>query len=882
MCNSKNTTHLINRIKKLKNTVTLLHVTAHPDDEDIGLMSYYSKKYNIDVYVWCATRGEGGQNRVNNYKNIELGGYRTFESINVSNINGTYSIFGPFIDFGYSKNAVETFKKWGRNNVVKEIVRAIRITRANIIVSRRTGTQADIHGHHQAIGEAVLEAFDSAKNPSAFPELLDHDILPWSPEKLYVSTDNMSANTCAAEWGNLTGNYNSKLDKDNYVCINTGEYSFTEGKTYQEIAWEAYNMHQTQGISVLPEKGDFFYYFQRIKPLGSISQKEKELFDSINITLSGLADDINIPKLTHILNQVTICIDSALTHFDIHYPIKSGKLLIPALNILENYLKKTKSEFKTYKEKSVYNLLCDKICDFYNVICDCFGIRLEGLCTRQKVTPNESVWVSGHLWNYSGLSIFNPEFEIDCPDKWVVEEMGVIKSENDNRHSSTIYELFIDSASELTKIKWSNKIDNNRYMYDIPADYNIKNQFDSEMAFIKCKFSIGGTDICIKSKILNRQSFPGGYRELPLMVVPPISLHPNKYKYHVSKQSNKKYLNLKVNIRCNDDELPAEGDLILSVPTGWNVTPKTYYVKLNPGGDTKTYDFKVTFPDSLFEGTYSLKYIIRCRNRNYDKVLSPVRLAAPGFSDSNNPDTCSKEELILSPAVTNVFYNDAVFNDNRKYAYIKGIAETIPDILYQTGLKTQILDDHDLQYSDLNLFDTIIVGPNAYLVRSTLKENAKRILEFINNGGTLIVQYQGYDYQRSESAPYTFSYSSPHDRVTDENSLVTILKPDDIMFHYPNKIKPTDFDNWVHDRGLYFWGKWDKRYEYFLSCADPDETQKQGGLLRCKYGKGIYIYTGYSFFRQLETGVPGSFSLFYNILSFSEESENLKIKEQIV
>jgi hypothetical protein len=170
-------------------------------------------------------------------------------------------------------------------------------------------------------------------------------------------------------------------------------------------------------------------------------------------------------------------------------------------------------------------------------------------------------------------------------------------------------------------------------------------------------------------------------------------------------------------------------------------------------------------------------------------------------------------------------------------------------------------------YIDLEQFDAIVIGPNAYLIRDQLRKNAPRLPKYVEQGGTLIVQYQGYGYQRDQFVPYPFQYNQPHDRVTSEDAPVTILEPDHFLFNQPNVITPADFDGWVHDRGLYFFGEWDKRYKPLLACSDLGEEPKKGGLLITSYGRGTYIYTGYSLFRQLPAGAPGAFRVFANLMA---------------
>jgi hypothetical protein len=209
----------------------------------------------------------------------------------------------------------------------------------------------------------------------------------------------------------------------------------------------------------------------------------------------------------------------------------------------------------------------------------------------------------------------------------------------------------------------------------------------------------------------------------------------------------------------------------------------------------------------------------------------------------------------------------------RANAYVEGAKEELLTTLESVGVAFQRFSDHDIEHRDLGEFDVIVIGPKAYNLRGPLRENASRFLEYVRDGGTLIVQYQWYGYDRSGLTPYPFRFSQPPDRVTDENARITILRSEDELFRFPNSIGPSDFKGWVHDRGLAFFNNWDQKYNTYLSCADHGESQQEGGLVGCRYGKGYYFYIGYSLFRQLPAGVPGAFRLFFNLLAVGHGSD---------
>jgi LmbE family N-acetylglucosaminyl deacetylase len=851
---------LLFRLKKLGTSKTVLHVGVHPDDEEIGLLSYISyKHYGRPVY-WSATRGESGQNRVNNYKGDALGVYRTWESLLVREGDGGECLFGPFVDFGFSKSSDEAFSKWGKENIIRELVRAIRLVQPQIIISRWAGTSDDGHGQHQAVGQALPAAIEEAGSHDSFPEFISQGLLPWHTDKFYRSTNKT---ICP------TGELNAGMETDGFLKINTGEYSPLTGSTYQEQAWMAYGRHQTQGMAVLPAPGDFYYYLMLIKSTVAIQGHETDLFQGLETGLMGIFSGIgSIPAdVCNTIKEVEGLVGEAIAKYTLLHPSSSSSLLCDGLKLLKDLRGHILEKQLPDLEKQAMVLCLErKIEEFEEVIVLCMGLRLESLCTRAKVTPGESVWVKNRLWNFTNAPVDNVTFSVHVPRTWRVEQDYETAIMNGSSDSMVMNEVFIGNDAALSCPYWLRESEKS-FIHGCPEEAVCRNPLPPASLSAECTVAIGPHKIKLSSPTLHRKAFPGGYRELPLLIVPPISLHPefDKKIFLVSTSAQK--FTLQVTARCNDEEQPADGHLELMGPEGWQIYPSSVDITLPPANGAATRAFDVIIPPDAPEGRYLLRYNIRCRNRDYGVVLTPVRMGAPGLPNPDNPATCIREELILTPAQVEIFIINARLREGQKFGYIEGAKEEILPVLQPLGVNIRQFKDADIAHGDLNIYDAIVVGPDAYLLGGQLADNAHRFLEYVEHGGTLIVQYHTYEYQGHGFAPYSFTYSRPHDRVTDENAPVTILAPDNPLFHYPNMINPKDFDNWVHDRGLYFFGRWDGRYTPLLSCADAGEPPKTGGLIICTYGRGIYLYVGYSLFRQLPAGVPGAFRLFFNMLS---------------
>jgi LmbE family N-acetylglucosaminyl deacetylase len=858
---------LIHRIKKLGRAASVLHVGSHPDDEEIGLLAYISFKHYGRAVYWSATRGEGGQNRINRYQGSALGVYRTWESLAAREIDGAECLFGPFVDFGFSKDAGKTFEKWGKENVVKELVYAIRLIQPQVIVSRWTGNREDGHGQHQAVGQALMDAFDLAGSPDSFPELTRYGCAPWSPHKLYVS---LNKATLLPSLRIIP-----QLETSGFLRINTGEYNHLIGRTYQEQAWIALNCHQTQGINALPAPGDSSYYFDLLKGRRENQGREKDIFDGVNPGLIALVSGVSQAPgfVAEDLRKAEERVNEAAAVFDTENPVISSRPLMDGLRILKNIRGRIEEEpVSPLLKMAILSALDERMKEFQRVIGATLGLRLESVSTRGKVTPGESIWMTNRLWNFSNASIDKVSFIVHRPEVWdVSEKTDDIVAERMQDGYITMEEVFSGKDAQLSCPFWLRQLGEGA-VRDLSGDI-FQEPFSPALLSVDCIIDLGPDTIRLSSETIHRKAFPGGFSELTLKIVPPISLHPQFDKAFVLVGESEQHLSLQVVARCNDEECPAEGHLTLSGPQDWKIEPSFPDISLPPVDGVQEYDFEAVIPPDTAEGQYDLNFSINCRGRDYGVVLMPVRMGAPGLPHPEDAATCIREEFLLTPSRVSVYMIKAQHQKGRRYAYIQGAKEEMLETLISLGLDFNPLSAAEIAHGRLDLYDAIIVGPNAYLLRSEVRDNAYRLLEFVENGGTLIVQYHGFGYQRGSLAPYPFKYSTPHDRVTNERAPVNILKPDDPLFRVPNPISTADFDGWVYDRGLYFFGTWDERYTPLLSSGDPGEPQKMGGLMRCSYGKGLYLYVGYSLFRQVPAGVPGAFRLLFNILcSGSAES----------
>ena len=841
---------LLYRMRGLRMIGTVLHVGTHPDDEDAGLIAFMSRKHGARIVYWSATRGEAGQNRLGTYSGDALGIYRTWESLAARALDGGESLFGPFYDFGYTSTITEAATKWGRRALVREIVRAIRLVQPQILIARFTGDASDGHGQHQATGWATTEAFDAAADPTLFPEL---GLPAWRTTKMYQS---MGEDWQPGEKHAL-GTLRPEFEREGFLRIDTGEHDPVVGNTYQHLAWTAFNCHKTQAMGFVPEHGSFYYYYKLHRSLVSTNAREDSFYDGVDPTLVGLDSypGGGPSNFRETLERIRGCVDAALLQLRPDDPSAAAGPLVEGLDMLRRV------RAGVDKHQALARQLDSKIASFEDVILGCLGVDAECVAERAHVAAGDRVRIHGRLWNSRGVDIDGSRLTIDVPDGW---EITTLSTDSSPRHVE--YDVTVAPDSPPTVPSWlRERHDESRY--SVPIDTFACEALDPPPVTLECEIVVGGQRLTLRRPALRREPFPGGYRELPLAVLPAISVRPQIRRIFIPVGTDARELDLNAAVLRHVDESSQIARLQVSMPKGWTVSPPSVEFPGGTQGDAMSARFRVTVPGESPGGRYRLEYLLGPGDGQPAVTFEPVWMGAPGLSRAPDAATCIREAFLATPAQVDVHVVSAQFARGLRYGYVRGMAEGLLDALSMFDLSIWVISDEEMTYLDLSDFDAIVIGPNAYLLRQELRRNAKRFLDYVANGGTLIVQYQAYGYELQDFAPYPFDYSHPHDRVADEDAPVTVLEPRHPLMTYPNEITEEDFSGWVQDRGLYFFGTFDERYTPILGCNDPGEELKRGGLVVAGYERGAFVYVGYSLFRQIPAGVAGGFRLFANLLA---------------
>jgi hypothetical protein len=367
------------------------------------------------------------------------------------------------------------------------------------------------------------------------------------------------------------------------------------------------------------------------------------------------------------------------------------------------------------------------------------------------------------------------------------------------------------------------------------------------------KVSIGGQELTLAQPVTYRYiDKVEGEKTQPLVVAPPVAVNliePVVVFPHAAPKL------LEVLVRAEAAKL--KGTLRIEAATGWKVTPEAVDFQLGAAGEEQQFSFTVT-PPAITDSVTDTTRFRALANVAGKEIESGVRVIAYSHIPPQTVFPPSEGKLTWAPLRVLA----------KRVGYIAGAGDQVPDAIRQMGCELTYLSDQDLAGADLTAYDAIVVGVRGYNVRDALRANQHRLMRYVEQGGTMIVQYNVAG-QRNPAVenigPYPITLSG--DRVTVEDSRVTFLDPSSPLLNQPNKITESDFGGWVQERGSYFATKWDPKYKTVIECHDPGEKPMPGGMLVAHFGKGVYIFTGYSWFRQLPAGVPGAYRIFANLLS---------------
>ncbi|HEY1802590.1 MAG TPA: PIG-L family deacetylase [Terriglobales bacterium] len=841
---------------RLQTTARLMQVDAHPDDEDGGMLTFESRGKGVTVTLLTLNRGEGGQNKLGSDFTNVLGVLRTLEVTAADQYYGINQRFTRVADFGFSKSPDETFQKWGGHDVpLADIVRVIRTFRPDVLVARFSGTERDGHGHHQASAILTKEAFHAAADPTRFPEQIKEGLLPWQAKKLYI--------------GNVCGFRSSTCPDENWtVQLNTGAEDPALGMSYAQFAMEGLRHQMSQGAGgwSLPSGPHYSFYklVESTLPQNAEANKsnhESGFFDGIDTTLSGLATDIgpqeaNAPFLKPALTELQSKIAEAAHASD---PASAATPLLEGLGIVRKLISQViGSKLSAAAQEDVLPVLRTKQAQLEEAANLAAGVNLAAVAAGPIASSatDAITAVPGHYLdvNVTFSSVLKSDLQriaLDLPAGWKSAELR-------HNETSATFRVTVPENAQLTRPYWhrSNPYVESLNTIDEPQFATLP--FAPPQIKAHAIYSIAGKTGAIQTVVMAKYKEEASQREMPLAVTPLFSvlLNPSELilSTHNISSSN-------VTVRVSSSvENPPEATLHLEVPAAWHAAPATQRVEHLVRDKNQDFVFQVS-PSDHKPGQAEIHAVLESHGKKYSEGDTLVTRADLGSA------------YYYQPATQRVSLVDVKLPKNLKVAYIIGAGDDIATVLKQVGINLTLVPADKLATEDLSQYGTVVLGIRAYDTQKAVANNNKKLLDYVSNGGTLVVQYNADtgDFNSGHVTPFPADLS--RNRVSVEEAPVEILAPNDSIFHYPNEITQSDFNGWVQERGLNFMDQWDNHFKPLLACNDPGEPPQKGGLLRAQYGKGTYIYTGYSFFRQLPAGVPGAVRLFVNIVSAGHDGK---------
>jgi LmbE family N-acetylglucosaminyl deacetylase len=802
---------------KLNELGTVLTIAAHPDDERSELLAYFSQGRHMRAAYLSVTRGEGGQNVLGPEQGAALGLIRTQELLDARRIDGAEQFFTRAIDFGFSKTADETIAKWGHDAVLSDIVWVIRRYRPDVIILGFSGTPSDGHGHHQASALLGKEAGEAAGDPARFPEQLRY-VQPWKAAKLVRA-------------GGFFGGRGAPAAPQASVPpiapiaeIDTSGYNSLLGYSYAQLATISRSQHRSQGLGAMGVGGGMGGGGREPAPGPEASSTPApDIFDGIEHSWKRFPGGAAIDA---VLSQ-------AIREFDWQHPDRTIPLLAkarPLIAAISDPLAKI------------------KLADIDETIARCAGIWADAQAREGNVTPGSHVAVA--------MTVVAREPVAASVQSIVAENVwpGKPWTPSDAAASQRIpdYDLEVPASEPYSQPYWLVKPPQ-------AGAYTVDNQLliglpESPVERMRIRLTVAGTPIELLRPVLYRYNHRlEGEKVRPQTVVPPVAvnlpLSPDDIANQVLLFPAAAARSLRVTVKAQVAN--AEGSLRLDVPAGWKAEPRSQPFRLAAVDDRQELAFQVTPPAG--EGTAALHAIATVAGKE-------VAAGMASISYAHIP-----QQILFPPSDVKLVRSDIQVTA-RRVGYIMGAGDEEPDALRQLGLQVALLDEEDLRTGDLSKFDAIVAGVRAYNVRPDLRAYQSRLLDYVNNGGTYVVQNVRENVPNIGPYPFTISTGNTA-RVTVEDSPVVFTHPDSPLLQKPNKIGPRDFEGWVQERGTYFLTQWDPRYETVLSTNDPGEKPLEGGEIWTRYGKGVFIYTAYVWFRELPAGVPGVYRLFANLLS---------------
>jgi len=869
-------------LKRLGTWASMMIVIAHPDDEDGTMLTYETRGHGVRAAQLTLTRGEGGQNAISADSYDALGLIRTNELLRADQFYGVKQYWGTEADFGFSKTQEEAFSQWGHDRVLYDAVLAIRRERPLVLVSTFVGGVTDGHGQHQVSAAIEQEAYRVAGDPKAFPEQFALGVRPWSPRAVFSRmpfapiTGKGMFDYATGKWQpvkfyNYATQQWSDKELSTDVKIPTGTYDPVLGRSYTQIAREGWGEQKSQnggGNPSLSDGGESEYHRWAASDK-DLSGVQDSFFAGIPTGIEGLATLVSgmSPEwlksgLSDIAAQLAAAQKQCVTeHPEAIAPtLKAGYQA--AMTLRQRVLH---SQIEARQRADLTAELDLKIEQFQQALAESLGLDLQAFTTRTAAAANAGPFGGGIDETSRSVSPGDPlEVRIhtgNATHQAKLERVWLESSDSKpwatgasahpaNPGSDVTLQARVPEGTAPTEPYFTRPTIEQPF-YDVSNPEWRGRSFAPYPLAAWAEFSYEGVPIRLGEVVqtMQRQVGVGGIFE-PLVVTPKIGVR-------VSPESQILPLDgspLPVRVTVHT-EGPAEGKVRLKLPAGWTATPAEAEFHRKVYGDTAAMLFEVKPPAGVQDTAFAIQAEADSGGHTYQSGWQ--RIGYLGLRPYNQ----YRKAEIKTRAV------DVKVAPGLRVGYVMGTGDTVPEAIEGLGVTPHLLTSSDLLSSDLSAWDVIVLGIRAYSARPELGMVEARLETFVQNGGTVIVQYQSNTFP----APFQLSMGRTPERVVEEAAPVKILAPDNKLMSWPNQITSRDFDGWVEERGHSFLDTWDPAFTPLTETADQGQDPQRGGLLVAHSGKGTYVYMAYALYRQLPELVPGAYRILANLLSAGKD-----------
>lgn len=811
------------RLKKLNVLGTVLYVAAHPDDENSRLIAYLAKGRLYRTGYLSMTRGDGGQNLIGDEQGVELGLIRTQEMMAARRVDGAEQFFTRAYDFGFSKSTEEALKTWDHEKILSDVVWVIRKFQPDVIITRFPPDSRAGHGHHSASAVLAHEAFDAAGDPNRFPEQFKYGVKPWKATRIL--------------WNSFNFGPGFNTTSEDQMKIDVGGFNPILGKSYGELAAISRTNHKSQGAALTPARGESMEYFTLVAGEPARGDPMEGVVTTWDRVPNG--------------HEIGLLVDQVVKDFSLTAPEKS----VPGLvGIYKAISQLPDGNWKTQKLKEVRDL-----------IADCSGLWLEAVVSSPYVAQGDPLQVTFVVNNRLNADMAAREIRLETPEAWMMMTPaasvapGVRKDEVD-----------FDTV-------WHQSLDGDKNYYFSKSIVVLRSHPVTQPYWLAEPMSVGHFNVSDQRLIGNPQSPPAYEAEFDLVVdgQEMTFTRPVQYKY----------------------THPVKGEVYEPLTVLPRATAQ-FDPELLVFGDGEKKEFDATVQDRTGHGHPPALGLTAAPALSIQAVGGaalgdPSWTAKPAgketavvtvdgvFDENGQKDTAEELRTIAYEHIPRIDYFKPAMEkftiadiktSGHRIGYIEGAGDKVPEALRQMGYEVVTLRERDLaSLSYLQQFDAIIAGVRAYDVHPWLAGRHAVLMEYVKEGGNFIVQYNRGDLGQMKSTMGPYPFAVANIRVTDETAKVNFALPEHKVLHFPNTITDSDFDGWIQERGIYFAGQADTGYQEVLSMKDPGESEQKGSLIVANYGKGVFVYTGLVFFRELPAGVPGAYRLIANIIALNHK-----------